>query len=97
MTVTANGHRKSAYEQVRDAMASQLAAQTSESLCTALLAIDGDRLDEPERIVRGILEEELVNRHPEADAASLSWSENPEATESHAEVIVAAVLKTLDR
>lgn len=95
MTVMATENRKSAYEKVRDAMAPQTKAQTSESLCVALLAIDGDCLDEPERIVRGILEEELVNRHAEADAASLRWSEDPEGTESHAEVIVAAVLKAL--
>lgn len=88
-------HRKSAYEKVRDAMASQIAAQSSESLCTMLLAIDRPRLDEPERIVRGILEEELVNRHPEADAASIRWSEDVDGTESHGEVIVAAVLEAL--
>lgn len=96
MTVMATENRKSAYEKVRDAMASQLAKQSSESLCTMLLAIDRPKLDEPERIVRAILEEELWNRHPEVDAASLRWSEDPEATERHSEVIVAAVLKVLE-
>jgi hypothetical protein len=96
MTVMATENRKSAFEKVRDAMAAQTAAQSSESLCIALLAIDGPNLDEPERIVRAILEEELWNRHPEVDAASLRWSEDPEATESHSEVIVAAVLKALE-
>lgn len=89
-------NRKSPYEQVREAMATQTAAQTSEGLCVALMAIDGDSLAEPERIVRGILEEELVTRHPEADAASIRWSDGLEGDKSHAEVIVAAVLKVLE-
>lgn len=91
----ATGNRKSAFEQVREAMAPQIKAQSSESLCTALLAIDGPKLSEPARIVRGIIEEELWNRHPEVDAASLRWQEDEDGTESHAEVIAAAVLGAL--
>lgn len=82
----------SAYEKVRDAMAFQTAAMTTAGLCAALLLLEGRELDSAERIVQAVISDELCKRHPEADAASRRWSEDPEATETCTAVIVAAAL-----
>jgi hypothetical protein len=82
---------KSAFAKVRDAMAPQTAAMTTEALCTALLVLDGPDLDEPERTVRAVLEGALCERHAEAYEASLRWYEDREAG-SHAEAITTAAL-----
>lgn len=88
---------KSAYEKVRDAMAPETKALSTPDLCVALLALDAPDLDEAGRIARAVMEDELCERHPEVDAASLRWSEDPVAVETHAEVVVLAALKAVGK
>lgn len=95
-TMTTDNQPKSAYEKVRDAMAADTAAQSSEDLCKLLLILDKAEKGEAEKIVEAVISDELMKRHPEADAASLRWSEDPEATETITEVIVEAVLRALE-
>lgn len=90
----------SVYEKVRNAMAPQTTAMTIMGLCNALLALEalanGRSKDLAERITEDVIIEELCTRHSEIDEASLRWSEDPEATETHTEVVVAAALAVID-
>lgn len=80
------------FEKVRDAMAARTAAAATTVLCNALLLLEGRELDNSERMVQAVISDELCKRHPSVDAASLRWSEDAEATETHTEVIVTAAL-----
>lgn len=62
-------------------------------LCNTLLLMETRELGDVERMVQGLITDELCRRVPEADLASERWVEDPEMWErSLTDVVVSTVL-----
>lgn len=74
-----------------DKLVALTSAMDTNVLSLSLLLLEGRVLDDAERMVQAVISDELCFRCPEACAASQRWLEDMEATETHTEVILAAV------
>ena len=67
-------------------------------LCQSLEMLDArPKLDEAERLTRGVLIDVLCERHPEADAAFSAWADSDDSARNAVTVITAAARKAAAR
>jgi hypothetical protein len=80
------------FEDTQSRMLTLAKSQPLQTLCDALLTLDGkDKLTEAERMTRMTLIDAVCAKSPAADAAFERWADSDDDPRSAVEVIVAAV------
>lgn len=82
-------------------MMAEAAAQTTKTLCDALLLLNAvvaeRKMDDAEHLTEAVISDELCRRHPEVNAAADRWVEDPEMWKTDlTEVIVVAALAAVE-